>query len=782
MKNQFTMRAIASALIFTLTYTPILGAISGTAAAAQTVQTSTYAYQYDANGNVTQITDPLGRVTDLAYDALGRSTQQTLPAPQASVTRPVVQYGYDGQDQLLTVTDPRKLVTAYTVDGLGNQGALESPDTGRTSNTYDLAGNLKTSMDARGKVSTYSYDAINRVTRIDYVTGPSTVFEYDGGMAGLKNAIGKLTGMTDESGNTAYAYDAFGRLLSKTQTIVVGNTTRAFTVGYAYGTNGTATGKLASVTYPSGNRVNYIYDAAGQLSRMTLDPAVAADGTTPAGASVPLLTGIYYAPFGGVQSWYWGNSTDTAENGYARTFDLDGRIASYTLGNAQTTGVLRHVNYDAAGRILDYTHEGTNAATSVALDQTFAYDGLDRLTGNQSATTSLSFAYDANGNRTQATIGGNNYSNVIGATSNRLMSTAGPAPAKTNSYDAAGSLTSDGTVTYVYSDRGRLARADKDGLTTTYLYNGIGQRMAKNGSVVQSGANYFVYDEQGHVLGEYGLTGTALKETVYLGNTPVVVLGSGISYVYTDHLDTPRLITRSSDNLVVWRWDLADPFGMQQPLENPSGSGTFTYNLRFPGQIFDRETNNHYNYHRDYDPQTGRYIQSDPIGLDGGINTYGYGLANPISNVDPTGLLVPPGLPAGVFAARPVVGFGPVIAAASAAFSAGMATYAYCHKDDDEECKKIIEEIYAAMNVVEGRLSDMYVDSIGLYTKAYDRPSPSLPKGTGSWTGHATQAGGWQRRLRKLIDEAVKKGCKVPPYAWDLAKAPIPERPALPPK
>jgi RHS repeat-associated protein len=110
--------------------------------------------------------------------------------------------------------------------------------------------------------------------------------------------------------------------------------------------------------------------------------------------------------------------------------------------------------------------------------------------------------------------------------------------------------------------------------------------------------------------------------------------------VHTDHLNTPRLIANQTGQ-AVWRWDNTDPFGGNPPDENPSGLGNFTCNLRLPGQYFDRETNTHYNYFRDYDPGIGRYIQSDPIGLRGGINTYAYAGSNPLSNTDPTGEFVP---------------------------------------------------------------------------------------------------------------------------------------------
>jgi RHS repeat-associated protein len=94
-------------------------------------------------------------------------------------------------------------------------------------------------------------------------------------------------------------------------------------------------------------------------------------------------------------------------------------------------------------------------------------------------------------------------------------------------------------------------------------------------------------------------------------------------------------------NRVVWRWDGANPFGAALPDEDPDGDGVrFTLNLRFPGQYYDRETGLHYNYYRDYDPSTGRYIESDPIGLAGGINTYAYAKNSPLSLTDPRGLKV----------------------------------------------------------------------------------------------------------------------------------------------
>jgi len=114
-----------------------------------------------------------------------------------------------------------------------------------------------------------------------------------------------------------------------------------------------------------------------------------------------------------------------------------------------------------------------------------------------------------------------------------------------------------------------------------------------------------------------------------------------VYYIHADHLGTPRVITKSdATNAKVWEWSNSDAFGANLPNEDPNGTGkNFKYNNRFMGQYYDQETGTMYNYFRDYDPATGRYVQSDPIGLKGGKNTYSYVEGRPLSFADPYGLL-----------------------------------------------------------------------------------------------------------------------------------------------
>jgi len=549
-------------------------------------------YTYDSNGNQTRIDAPLNRDTIQAYDELNRLKSVT------DAGSGLTQYGYNALDQLITVTDPRSKVTSYTYNALGDLTQQISPDTGTTVNTHDSGGNLATRTDARNKVGTYSYDALNRVTQLSY---PDQMigYTYDVGT----NAKGRLSSLTDGSGSTAWGYDALGRVTSHQQTI--GSVSK--TTGYTYN----SAGQLQSMTLPSGNVIGYGYQN-GRVVSLTLN------------GSTTILSNVLYQPFGPTTGWTWGNSTLAV-----REFDTDGNVIDIDSAG------LKSYAYDDAFRIT-----GITDAANSNLNQGYGYDLLDRLTSATGTALNQSWTYDANGN--QLTQGGSQASTfTVSSTSNRLNSVSGNLT-RTYGYDSAGNPTSDGTVTYTYDDSGRMVSATKTGVTTTYSINALGQRIRKTTGGVPT---YFVYDEAGHMLGEYDNSGGLIQETVWLGDIPVATLkpsGSGAIntfYIHTDHLNTPRRISRPSDNVIVWRWD-ADPFGTTLANQDPDGdSVAFGYGLRFPGQYYDSETGLNYNYYRDgYDPATGRYTQSDPVGLAGGINTYAYVAGNATMFGDPLGL------------------------------------------------------------------------------------------------------------------------------------------------
>ncbi len=156
----------------------------------------------------------------------------------------------------------------------------------------------------------------------------------------------------------------------------------------------------------------------------------------------------------------------------------------------------------------------------------------------------------------------------------------------------------------------------------------------------------YSYGQEDELLGEYDASGNRIREYVYLreGETPELVAmvdASGqVLAVHTDHLGTPRLVM-DNNKTIVWRW-VSDAFGNGVANEDVDGNGQLvTLNHRFAGQYFDEESGLYYNYYRFYDPQSGRYITSDPIGLEAGLNTYGYVLQNPLNYNDPTGEIIP---------------------------------------------------------------------------------------------------------------------------------------------
>jgi RHS repeat-associated protein len=150
--------------------------------------------------------------------------------------------------------------------------------------------------------------------------------------------------------------------------------------------------------------------------------------------------------------------------------------------------------------------------------------------------------------------------------------------------------------------------------------------------------------------GSYALTAVATDNDGAMTTSAAVsvTVSSGVGQIYyivPDHLDTPRMVQDQNAN-VVWKWDQQEPFGATPPITDPDGDGSaFDFPLRFPGQYFERDTNLAYNYFRDYDPSMGRYVESDPIGLRGGLNSFGYVVANPLRYADKLGLALPLGKP-----------------------------------------------------------------------------------------------------------------------------------------
>ena len=180
-----------------------------------------------------------------------------------------------------------------------------------------------------------------------------------------------------------------------------------------------------------------------------------------------------------------------------------------------------------------------------------------------------------------------------------------------------------------------------DRVVAEYEYDYRGLRVKKT---IGKQVRYFNYDDQGRLWSEHRPDGTVVREYVWLGYRPVHMVSysqegrvRGRYAIHVDHLGTPRMLT-DRESRIVWLWE-SDAFGNGAANEDVDGDGrTVKFPLRFPGQYYDKETGLHYNWHRYYDPTIGRYITSDPIGLDGGMNTYAYANGNPLMYIDPLGL------------------------------------------------------------------------------------------------------------------------------------------------
>ena len=234
--------------------------------------------------------------------------------------------------------------------------------------------------------------------------------------------------------------------------------------------------------------------------------------------------------------------------------------------------------------------------------QTVTYDDLNRIHTASEIYIAQTYAYDGVGNRQSLAVGGTTTSYTYSPSANQISGIT---------YSASPPATGSGA----------------------YLFNAFNQRVQKT---VSSATIQFIYDEAGRLLEEANGSGTVQKEYIWLDDMPIAMVDSTGSspilyFIHTDQIGTPQKITDGSMNIV---WDgVFDPFG-----NSAGGSSLSLTNLRFPGQYFDNETALNQSWNRDYDPTTGRYIQSDTWGLAGGINTYAYVSDDPLTFYDPDGL------------------------------------------------------------------------------------------------------------------------------------------------
>ncbi len=650
-------------------------------------------FTYDLEGNLLSVTDPNIRKTKFTYDPLNRLVKSIAPDDGETDFR------YDQRDNLVSVVDPRRLETTYTYNGFNEVIETSSPDTGLTIQSYDEAGNRLSSTDARLIMASFEYDVLNRLTAIHYPDPSEDVtFDYDQG----PNGIGRLTRIIDQAGVIHMAYDPRGNLVSEIR-IIDG---LAYTTGYAYD----AADRLVQMTYPSGLVVSYERDSLGRVSSVN----AIKDGETR-----PVASGLNYAPFGPLTALTFGNGIQMT-----RALDDDYRLRAQQAGAVQDLTF----DYDPASNIVGLL-DGVNPTR----DQSFGYDGVNRLTSAQGGYGAREYVYDKVGNRETRSADGAADTYTYSSSANQLASIAGP-NAESFVYDEAGNTIQKGPSTYIYNNANRLESVQASGqVIAKYVYNAKGERVKK---VVAGETMIFHYDQAGNLLAEFDGQGNPLRDYIWLdGERLAIVAGGpdvtftganpqsgaqitlglfledkvveikngdgkfeqytltakewtvsekgelklkfdgesiqfkgklaidtlegtmklrtdgaweayeltgagggtaslqGLFFIHSDHLGTPKVITDESQE-VVWEASYT-PFGTAliavNKLEN---------NLRFPGQYFDEETGLHYNVHRYNSAIIGRYLSSDRIGLDGGVNTYTYALANPVRFKDSTGLKV----------------------------------------------------------------------------------------------------------------------------------------------
>lgn len=500
-------------------------------------------------------------------------------------------------------------------------------DSTTTGFQYDALGRVTGVLDAHNQQYEFAYDAVGRQTGITRA-GVSMTYAYD--------AVGNRTQRTDYNGTvTSYAYDNLNRLT----TITYPTRTMTYTytvlgqIAHATNENGTvylgydSRNRLSNVTDPLNYGVTYNYDATGNRTNLSLNNATYATYTYDA---VNRLTDLKDAANQSFPHSYDASNRLTsrgAPNGVTTSEAYDGldRLTALTHSTGATTLLDNQYQYDSVNNIRSWT----NAAG----DHDYEYDPVNRLlAATNSVERNENYTYDEVGNRTSSHLDGNYKYRPF----NKLVEREN---ARYN-YDNNGNLTSrlEGPVEtliqletlFIWNEENQLTEVDlPNGEVVNYKYDALGRRIQRT---TTSGANErYVYDGNDVLLdlnADWSVATTYLNGPGIDNHLRQTSATSGISYYLTDHLGSTAALTDATGNIVE---QLAyDSFG------NSSGSSLTRYT--YTGREFDADAGLYYYRTRFYDPQGGRFISEDPIGLIGGLNQYAYVENQPTNAIDPFGL------------------------------------------------------------------------------------------------------------------------------------------------
>lgn len=507
-------------------------------------------YRYDNTGNLTRI-DPIGLVshaTTLEYGPNDELTRQVDALGHAT------NYAYDGAGRPASVTDANGQTTQLRHDGLGNLVQTVSQDTGTTTRTFDAAGNLKTETDARGVTVTYNYDALNRLTQKLSSASGSTVYTY---VYDICRTGALCHSKRNSLYDTYFAYDDWGRMGARIQNIA--SSTVSFVAAQW---ERDTLGRPTQMTYPSGLTAAYQYDSQGRITQVS---------ATPSGGSPVVLASnfVYSHPFAGPAQFQYGSGQPSA-----RDLDQDYRTAY------EYDGLLyRSFGYDEVDNLKTVVIPFLNGAQT-----TYGYDATGRLVSALDTAGdsfgNLAWTYDQNGNRQSETRNGGTQAYAYTPPNWLYQKGAEVRPRTAN-----GNTAYTGTASFTYDGFNRLATSQTASETTTYTYNGAGERIRKqNQHGLYTG---FLYDDQGRLI--YEKSGTDTKEYVWLDDRLLARIDNGTSiyYYHLDRLGTPQGMSNQT-GAVVWRADY-EPFGKANVKVS-----TVENNIRFPGQYYDKETGLHY--------------------------------------------------------------------------------------------------------------------------------------------------------------------------------------------